>query len=441
MYKLSFDLEPLTYMVHFQKDDANATIRASELKPMFDRYLTEVIRNPKNMLNKVDYPILESYSEDEAVDESDYLHFDYQVRVELQNGRPNTSHKDSNREFFFKEDLRINGKQLYKDGKKVKVDKFSLISTYPKVTFLTRHATLSMLIQKYFEYFVAISFFGFRKGKGYGQFRVINGQIIEGKEKDRKTLIKDTYESIGIDPIIFDIPHQKNNIDSVIQFINESNRVLKSILLENFVTENPLEFKWDKELIASRIRNLNNNNVTPNNTRFLRLLFGLSGQYGKYNKIENSQIDRFENPVKYFVSYSDRANSQKYLHVVIEKHKLEKLLETVGNSEFSFSRVEKNKICNNPKEFRIRAVKNQQVGSKDGFKLDELIKYIKNNLGTMELPVTQNGYSNKYHEKMSHSNQPTRKKKKRQPENQSKNLAFAALNLDEKWNMGNKNDK
>ena len=71
MYKISFDLEPLTYMVHFQKDDANATIRASELKPMFDRYLTEVIRNPKNMLNKVDYPILESYSEDEAVDESD----------------------------------------------------------------------------------------------------------------------------------------------------------------------------------------------------------------------------------------------------------------------------------------------------------------------------------------------------------------------------------
>ena len=60
MYKLSFDLEPLTYMVHFQKDDANATIRASELKPMFDRYLTEVIRNSKNKLNKDDYPILES---------------------------------------------------------------------------------------------------------------------------------------------------------------------------------------------------------------------------------------------------------------------------------------------------------------------------------------------------------------------------------------------
>ena len=105
MYKLSFDLEPLTYMVHFQKDDANATIRASELKPMFDRYLTDVIRNSKNKLSKDDYPILESYSEDEAVDESDYWHFDYQVRVELQDS--NTSHKDSNREFFFKEDLKI----------------------------------------------------------------------------------------------------------------------------------------------------------------------------------------------------------------------------------------------------------------------------------------------------------------------------------------------
>lgn len=348
MYKLSFDLEPLTYMVHFQKDDANATIRASELKPMFDRYLTEVINH--NNLKKRDYPILESYSDDEASDESDYLHFDYQVRVEINAEKQENiiiDPFDRNVEFFFK-DNRAN------------ISKFKKVKTYPKIIFLTRHLRLAKLFQDYFEFFVAITFFGFRKGKGYGQFRVKKGQIIEGKETDRKKLIEGAYKNIGIDPIIFDIPHNKNREDSVIQFINERNRVLKSVFLEKFVNEKHFKHNWDKELISSRIQGLDDSQVTPENTRFLRLLFGLSGQYGTYNKIENDKIDRFENPVKYFISYSDGANPQKYLHVVIEKQKIKELLETVGNSEFTFSRVEKQNgniiTCQNPKPFSIKTV-------------------------------------------------------------------------------------
>ena len=356
MYKLSFDLEPLTYMVHFQKDDANATIRASELKPMFDRYLTEVIRNPKNMLNKVDYPILESYSEDEAVDESDYLHFDYQVRVELQNGRPNTSHKDSNREFFFKEDLRINGKQLYKDGKKVKVDKFSLISTYPKVTFLTRHATLSMLIQKYFEYFVAISFFGFRKGKGYGQFKIRNSKNC------RKELIEEASKKVKKETIAFEISmgnrSKKPSYSEIAGFINRKNSALKDALIKILDDPNLLNNNSAYSYLVPNKKTLELYNIkkgigdikkgtyqtdktisSPQNVgkeiRYVRGLLGVADTIGKYKVTNESPtatnnngkfiVQRFPNPLKYYVLDCST------VYVVIEVDSIKKLMDKVEN--------------------------------------------------------------------------------------------------------------
>ena len=368
MYKLSFDLEPLTYMVHFQKDDANATIRASELKPMFDRYLTEVIRNSKNKLNKDDYPILESYSEDEAVDESDYLHFDYQVRVELQNGRPNTSHKDSNREFFFKEDFKINGIQQYKkdskgnyllnkNNKKIKekTDKFSLILTYPKVTFLTRHATLSMLIQKYFEYFVAISFFGFRKGKGYGQFKIRNSKNC------RKELIEEASKKVKKETIAFEISmgnRPQKPYSEIAGFINRKNSALKDALIKILDDPNLLNNNSAYSYLVPNKKTLELYNIkkgigdikkgtyqtdktisSPQNVgkeiRYVRGLLGVADTIGKYKVTNESPtatnnngkfiVQRFPNPLKYYVLDCST------VYVVIEVDSIKKLMDKVEN--------------------------------------------------------------------------------------------------------------
>lgn len=367
MYKLSFDLEPLTYMVHFQKDDANATIRASELKPMFDRYLTDVIRNSKNKLSKDDYPILESYSEDEAVDESDYWHFDYQVRVELQDS--NTSHKDSNREFFFKEDLKINGIQQYKkdskgnyllnkNNKKIKekTDKFSLILTYPKVTFLTRHATLSMLIQKYFEYFVAISFFGFRKGKGYGQFKIRNSKNC------RKELIEEASKKVKKETIAFEISmgnrSKKPSYSEIAGFINRKNSALKDALIKILDDPNLLNNNSAYSYLVPNKKTLELYNIkkgigdikkgtyqtdktisSPQNVgkeiRYVRGLLGVADTIGKYKVTNESPtatnnngkfiVQRFPNPLKYYVLDCST------VYVVIEVDSIKKLMDKVEN--------------------------------------------------------------------------------------------------------------
>lgn len=369
MYKISFDLEPLTYMVHFQKDDANATIRASELKPMFDRYLTKVIGNTNNSLNERDYPILESYSDDEAADESDYLHFDYQVRVELQNGRPNTCHEDSNKEFFFKEDFKINGIQQYKkdskgaflfnkNGKKIKekTDKFSLILTYPKVTFLTRHATLSMLIKKYFEYFVAITFFGFRKGKGYGQFKISNSK------NRRKGLIEEASKKVKKETIAFEISMgnrpQKPSYSEIAGFINRKNSALKDALIKILDDPNLLNNNSAYSYLVPNMKTMVLFNIkkgigdikngtyqtdktisSPQNVgkeiRYVRGLLGVADTIGKYKVTNESPtatnnngkfiVQRFPNPLKYYVLDSST------VYVVIEVDSIKKLMDKVEN--------------------------------------------------------------------------------------------------------------
>ena len=43
MYKIVFTLKQHTPLIHFQHDQAGATLRATEVKPKLDRFITEKI--------------------------------------------------------------------------------------------------------------------------------------------------------------------------------------------------------------------------------------------------------------------------------------------------------------------------------------------------------------------------------------------------------------
>lgn len=50
MYKLTFTLKQHTPIIHFQHDQAGATLRASEVKPKLDKFIIEQMGDRKSVV-------------------------------------------------------------------------------------------------------------------------------------------------------------------------------------------------------------------------------------------------------------------------------------------------------------------------------------------------------------------------------------------------------
>ncbi|HEM3684131.1 TPA: hypothetical protein ACGOY6_001717 [Streptococcus suis] len=338
MYKLTYKLEALSEMVHFQMEDkANATIRASELKPMFDRYLTNHLLHSKK-IDDYSHLILDSNEPDEEEREvdgqDDYLHFDYQVRIEVDHPYSNKIVPYDRSEFFFRDN-------------KTKQEKFVLLRTEPVVHFLTPHATLASLIHENFEYFIAISFFGYRKGKYYGQFIVK-----EPKSKlKREDVLKLGFSRIGREVCLVNIG--MNGAKEVTpQIISNINKNIKTVLLD--VIERPDILKEKPQILRKEenvdtvIKTLENyplfdqikrekhlkNPDDLSAIRYVRGILGLSTSVGGY-EIEGEGISRFPNPVKYYLG--SRFNGKiRRIHCLLDIESVKELTAFAEDKKVCF---------------------------------------------------------------------------------------------------------
>ena len=140
-FKISFTLKQHTPLIHFQANQSGATLRATELKPKFDKFLLE--KNP-NLPKKTN--------------SNGYYSLEYKVKIE-----PNISQSEviaGRNPLFFGNMGDGDDKEFKTHNKEFEIEFFSFKSEIIEA------------IKENFEAFLANTNFGTRQSKGFGSFYI-----------------------------------------------------------------------------------------------------------------------------------------------------------------------------------------------------------------------------------------------------------------------------
>jgi len=271
-FKVEFTLKQHTPIIHFQSDQSGATLRATELKPKFDRFLIE---NIKDILYKKNTNGSKS--------------IDYKVKIEQNFSIPQ---EINSRESLFFGNMGDGNDKKYK--------------SYPnkfKIEFFSYNSKVLEAIKNNFEAFLANTNFGTRQSKGYGGF------YIDGKHFDTKLIVHKVYS--------FSSNNWERDIKVLYSFlrqgINLPNRKGTRFYSKPaiFSYAKSKGWTWDKKAIkqkyfSDRLEQQSGEAVEykSNASYILRDLFGLSSDqswmsYRATISKENRKIERFKSPINF----------------------------------------------------------------------------------------------------------------------------------------------
>jgi len=271
-FKAVFTLKQHTPIIHFQSDQTGATLRATELKPKFDRFLLEKIE---------DIPYKKNANGHKSLD--------YKVKIE-----PNISQsKDINQResMFF-------GNMGDGDDKKYK----SYIKNF-KIEFFSYNKDTIKEIEENFEAFLANTNFGTRQSKGYGGFYIANKQL-------NKNLIPFKVYSFNSKNWEKDIKLLYSFLRQGINLPNrEGTRFYTKPAIFSYAKSKG--WTWDKKAIKEKyfkdkLTQQSGEAVeySSNKKYILRDLFGLSSDqswmsYKTTISKENKDVERFKSPINF----------------------------------------------------------------------------------------------------------------------------------------------
>ena len=275
-FKVEFTLKQHTPIIHFQSEQMGATLRATELKPKFDRFLLQKVPDLHYVKNANDYKSL-----------------DYKVKIE-----PNftPSKKIDSKESLFFGNMGDGKDKEYKEALKPF-----------KIIFLSFEEDVLTAINDHFEAFLANTNFGTRQSKGYGSFyladKKFNPSLIDGK----------VYS--------FSTKNWEKDVKLLYQFLRQGINLSKR--LSNPFYAKPLIFtyakskgwQWDKKSIKEEFfqhelkeqQEKHNSDILTFSSKqkyLLRDLFGLSSSqewksYGTTIEKEHPEIERFKSPITF----------------------------------------------------------------------------------------------------------------------------------------------
>lgn len=163
-FQIEFKLRQHTPIIHFQHDQSGATLRISELKPAFDRYLWEkVLKKDFNYYKSC----LVGYSaqrEDILRKEFEKENWALDYRITIDYVEPDIKPMGNRFSCFFG-DLGENGQHLERQ--------FSFIYQDFAAKFYCFHTLLRRPIETYFHDFLRTKNFGLRQSKGFGSFTTL----------------------------------------------------------------------------------------------------------------------------------------------------------------------------------------------------------------------------------------------------------------------------
>lgn len=358
-FKVEFTLKQHTPIIHFQSDQSGATLRASELKPKFDRFLIDyifkkdksqyesfLIDKDKDALNyKVKIPHYETLIEPieyHAKDGKGNLKYDRKTNKPSMSALPT---------FFANMGEKWNGKTTQLS--------WASQADNIKIEFISFHTKLTDIIVQNFEEFIFITNFGMRQSKGFGSYEVIqcdHKSFI--KELDVTSFTKVEYKfNINLDEQAFsgltfpnvNYPSKSFKIlGKLFEIINTFSKTyrsginfggyyFKSLMYEYAMTQNP-KWTWDKKYFKSKflgdnhpkIKEQRSKHLNPDilnfthlqNPYLLRDLLGLATTQAwlSYNNKtishkESNEIKRYKSPITFKIISHSEKNFTVYLIV------------------------------------------------------------------------------------------------------------------------------
>jgi len=270
-FKVEFTLKQHTPIIHFQSEQNSATIRATELKPKFDRFLLDRVNNIKYKKNANGSKSL-----------------DYKVQISAKSTKVETIEQINPR----------NGREikdpLFFGNMGDETKKKFVTADSVKIVFNSFDKNLLQSIKTFFEVFLAETNFGTRQSKGYGCFS------IEGKKFDTSLVPHKVYS--------FSTTNWKRDLKMFYSFLRAGintanfNGIYAKAAIFSYAKYKGMQ--WDKKAIKQQY--ISNEHVNTKEYNLVRDLFGLSSEqswmsYRATISKENSEIDRFKSPITFKV--------------------------------------------------------------------------------------------------------------------------------------------
>lgn len=271
-FKVEFTLKQHTPIIHFQSDQPGATLRATELKPKFDRFLKK-------------YAFGGDTPKKYRIDESKGA-FDYKIKITSSNNK--TIKFEKYPPLYFGRD-----------------NKKKLIGENLSISFISFHQELLEKIEKHFEAFLANVNFGTRQSKGYGGYYILDKEFNPSLVTHDKTKVYSFHSSVENwekDIKLF-YGFLRSGINEV-DFKTKSSKFYAKSLM--FLYAKSLDITWDKKAIKEYFIN----GQKPKNYHLMKDLLGLSAneqwsfkdggeRLGWTVKKHSKQITRYKSPITF----------------------------------------------------------------------------------------------------------------------------------------------
>lgn len=357
-FKCEFELKQVTPMIHFQSEQKGATLRATEVKPKLDQFITELV-NRQTSSDKVS-AILDRFCQEseskelvhtalKSLQNKDNLNYylknadgenhalNYKLRVNIKSGE-----NLSGRYPVIK---RINNGQQMPVGdyfvvERKSEDKTSFYSS-ANVSIMCFQKGLLKLIEVIFPLFLATTNFGFRQNKGFGHFLVEKCNQSDYKLNIMQWLIdycdifEEKYRLYELD--ICKNSHSAKSYDQMFEQIHLFNQAMKgginfreyvpSFILKSYSKKlesgcmNENEKRYLKSLIVNKrgLTLCDKNNVpipvftvSNENVRYFRGVLGFADHYEFSRVMINDREHRLTFDVQYRTGDSKKKERKRF---------------------------------------------------------------------------------------------------------------------------------
>ena len=279
MYKIEFTLKQHTPLIHFQHDQAGATLRATEVKPKLDRFIIEKLTGKTG--NEA-FTAFKANAEWKKwlVGNGEHPALDYKVRIEPNNkSRIEIKERHQNSPMYFanmgkteEEKSKFKHFKFIKDDIECAILSFNTLIT--KIDGVDRNL-LEIINDSLYVFFFQNNF-GTRQSKGYGSFEVIkiNNVLLDQKLKKKFFNYKIALNNasnweIALTQVSYFYKALRGGINIVNQpqysAPNNSSKAVKLIKTSSSYYIKPLIFlyakslgqQWDKKTIKQYYLNTN----------------------------------------------------------------------------------------------------------------------------------------------------------------------------------------
>jgi CRISPR/Cas system CMR-associated protein Cmr1 (group 7 of RAMP superfamily) len=325
MYKLEFTLKQHTPLIHFQHDQAGATLRATEVKPKLDQFLRKTLKQIRpdvyNEFSDLIALLPDSHKEEntpspyklviqpvseDAVDK--YVIASFIPRQNLEKYAQQYKILDRTPYFADNKPLKDNKPQdaklglMLKDGEEL------------KLVFRFLNPKWKKLLNKVLPAFFVYTNFGSRQSKGFGCFLPSNIS-----QRDMENLLRICFPIVFRSKQFRDLKEVFLGIDSIYKNLKSGDRNTESELRKYFNDFRPV-IEWEKPKIQEKVAEISKMNLRINsktsNRQFVRAVLGLPEifEYPKHGgikaqvKFDKSQvkndyevIDRYGSPILFKV--------------------------------------------------------------------------------------------------------------------------------------------